>query len=65
MELVLQIIRRKPNYQRNSLWSGTYFFSPKNLEDLMNGLLAMPKAPNYEFSFEGHPNDASLQNYMI
>jgi coproporphyrinogen III oxidase-like Fe-S oxidoreductase len=60
----------KTHYQRNSFRGGTpTFFSPKNLEDLINGIFSYAtKAPNYEFSFEGHPNNTTIpiyKNYMI
>lgn len=51
----------KPMIKEIHLGGGTpTFFSPKNLEDLMNGLFSYAvKAPNYEFSFEGHPNNTT------
>lgn len=39
------------------------FFSPENLETLINGILAKAKkAANYEFSFEGHPNNTTFEH---
>jgi len=39
------------------------FFSPDNLDSLIKGILSKAqKAPNYEFSFEGHPNNTTHQH---
>ncbi len=59
--LYCKLLGEKPNIKEIHLGGGTpTFFSPKNLEDLMNGLFSYAiKAPNYEFSFEGHPNNTS------
>jgi len=59
--LYCKIVDQKPSIKEIHLGGGTpTFFSPKNLEDLINGILAhATKAPDYEFSFEGHPNNTS------
>ena len=59
--LYCKLLGEKPNIKEIHLGGGTpTFFSPKNLEDLMNGLFSYAiKAPNYEFSFEGHPNNTT------
>jgi oxygen-independent coproporphyrinogen-3 oxidase len=39
------------------------FFSPENLEMLLHGIFERAtRAENYEFSFEGHPNNTSKQH---
>ena len=56
-----KLLDEKPIIKEIHLGGGTpTFFSPKNLEDLINGIFSYAaKAPNYEFSFEGHPNNTS------
>jgi len=55
---------RKPIIKEIHLGGGTpTFFSPENLEVLINGIFKFAdKAPNYEFSFEGHPNNTTRQH---
>ena len=55
---------RKPIIKEIHLGGGTpTFFSPENLELLINGIFKFAdKAPNYEFSFEGHPNNTTRQH---
>ena len=55
---------RKPVIKEIHLGGGTpTFFSPENLEVLINGIFKFAdKAPNYEFSFEGHPNNTTRQH---
>jgi oxygen-independent coproporphyrinogen-3 oxidase len=59
--LYCKILGEKPKIKEIHLGGGTpTFFSPKNLEDLINGILShAEKAPGYEFSFEGHPNNTT------
>ena len=59
--LYCKLLDEKPIIKEIHLGGGTpTFFSPKNLEDLINGIFSYAaKAPNYEFSFEGHPNNTS------
>lgn len=59
--LYCKILGEKPKIKEIHLGGGTpTFFSPKNLEDLINGILShADKAPGYEFSFEGHPNNTT------
>lgn len=54
----------KPNIKEIHLGGGTpTFFSPKNLEDLINGIFKYAhRAPGYEFSFEGHPNNTTREH---
>jgi oxygen-independent coproporphyrinogen-3 oxidase len=55
------ILEKKPIIKEIHLGGGTpTFFSTKNLEDLINGIFCYAeKAKDYEFSFEGHPNNTS------
>jgi oxygen-independent coproporphyrinogen-3 oxidase len=55
------LLDEKPMVKEIHFGGGTpTFFSTQNLENLINGIfLIADKAPNYEFSFEGHPNNTS------
>ena len=55
------ILEKKPIIKEIHLGGGTpTFFSTKNLEDLINGIFCYAeKAKDYEFSFEGHPNNTT------
>ena len=59
--LYCKILGEKPIIKEIHLGGGTpTFFSPKNLEDLINGIFCYAtKAKDYEFSFEGHPNNTT------
>ena len=63
-DLYCTILEEKPILKEIHLGGGTpTFFSPKNLEHLINGIFSKAeKAPNYEFSFEGHPNNTSREH---
>ena len=63
-KLYCEILGDKPIVKEIHLGGGTpTFFSIKNLEDLINGIFCFAKkAPNYEFSFEGHPNNTTHQH---
>jgi oxygen-independent coproporphyrinogen-3 oxidase len=58
------ILGEKPIIKEIHLGGGTpTFFSPDNLEHLINGIFSSAiKAKNYEFSFEGHPNNTTHQH---
>lgn len=60
-QLYCNLFPEKPIIKEIHLGGGTpTFFSPENLERLLNGILAKAqKAANYEFSFEGHPNNTT------
>ncbi len=60
-ELYLKLFDEKPVIKELHLGGGTpTFFSPENLEKLIKGLLKDSElADNYEFSFEGHPNNTT------
>ena len=59
--LYCDLFTDKPVIKEIHLGGGTpTFFSPENLEELIIGILKRAKkAPNYEFSFEGHPNNTT------
>jgi oxygen-independent coproporphyrinogen-3 oxidase len=62
--LYCKILGEKPQIKEIHLGGGTpTFFSPKNLEDLINGIFRYAsKAKDYEFSFEGHPNNTTHEH---
>ena len=62
--LYCKILNEKPTIKEIHLGGGTpTFFSPKSLEDLINGILSHAnKAKDYEFSFEGHPNNTTQEH---
>ncbi len=62
--LYLDILDKKPNIKELHLGGGTpTFFSPENLKRLINGILRHSQlAENYEFSFEGHPNNTTKEH---
>jgi oxygen-independent coproporphyrinogen-3 oxidase len=57
----------KPRVKELHLGGGTpTFFSPENLETLLNGIFdRADKAINYEFSFEGHPNNTTRAHLQL
>jgi oxygen-independent coproporphyrinogen-3 oxidase len=59
--LYCNILGERPTIKEIHIGGGTpTFFSVKNLEDLINGIFSHAnKAPEYEFSFEGHPNNTT------
>ena len=60
-KLYCEFLPNKPIIKEIHLGGGTpTFFSAEHLEILINGLfLTASKAENYEFSFEGHPNNTT------
>lgn len=62
--LYCKIVDKKPKIKEIHLGGGTpTFFSSKNLEDLINGIFShATRAENYEFSFEGHPNNTKREH---
>ncbi|MEZ7513896.1 oxygen-independent coproporphyrinogen III oxidase [Flavobacterium frigidarium] len=62
--LYCKMLPEKPMIKEIHLGGGTpTFFSNKNLEDLINGIFSYATiAPNYEFSFEGHPNNTTYKH---
>ena len=63
-ELYTNLMNEIPVVKEVHLGGGTpTFFSPKNLQELMNGILSKSiKHPDYEFSFEGHPNNTTREH---
>ena len=62
--LYCKILGEKPTIKAIHLGCVTpTFFSTKNLEDLINGIFShAKKTTEYEFSFEGHPNNTSYEH---
>jgi oxygen-independent coproporphyrinogen-3 oxidase len=60
------ILEEKPIIKEIHLGGGTpTFFSTKNLEDLINGIFCYAeKAVDYDFSFEGHPNNTTRAHLL-
>ncbi|RZS99686.1 oxygen-independent coproporphyrinogen III oxidase [Aquimarina brevivitae] len=63
-DLYQQIFEAKPKLKELHLGGGTpTFFSPENLKLLLQGILKHTDlAENYEFSFEGHPNNTTKEH---
>ncbi|OXB04701.1 oxygen-independent coproporphyrinogen III oxidase [Flavobacterium plurextorum] len=61
--LYCELLPKKPSIKEIHLGGGTpTFFSTENLEHLINGIFKLAdKADNYEFSFEGHPNNTTYE----
>ncbi|MFH6963641.1 oxygen-independent coproporphyrinogen III oxidase [Flavobacterium plurextorum] len=61
--LYCELLPEKPSIKEIHLGGGTpTFFSTENLEHLINGIFKLAdKADNYEFSFEGHPNNTTYE----
>ncbi|MEO8240081.1 MAG: oxygen-independent coproporphyrinogen III oxidase [Flavobacterium sp.] len=61
--LYCRSLSEKPLIKEIHLGGGTpTFFSKNNLEQLINGIFSYAgKAEDYEFSFEGHPNNTSYE----
>jgi len=59
--LYCDVLPQRPLIKELHLGGGTpTFFSPENLEILINGIFdRAQKMPGYEFSFEGHPNNTT------
>ena len=60
-KLYIDLFPEKPTIKELHLGGGTpTFFSPEHLEILIEGIFKYAnRAENYEFSFEGHPNNTS------
>lgn len=61
--LYCKLLPQRPLIKEIHLGGGTpTFFSISNLENLINNILKLAdKAENYEFSFEGHPNNTTYE----
>ncbi len=66
-QLYCNLFDSKPVIKEIHLGGGTpTFFSPKNLEQLINGIISKAEiAEIYEFSFEGHPNNTTRAHLQI
>ncbi|GAA4951152.1 oxygen-independent coproporphyrinogen III oxidase [Algibacter agarivorans] len=62
--LYLELFDEKPIIKELHLGGGTpTFFSPENLKHLINEIFRhAERAENYEFSFEGHPNNTTREH---
>jgi oxygen-independent coproporphyrinogen-3 oxidase len=65
--LYCDLFPEKPRVKELHLGGGTpTFFSPENLETLLNGIFdRADKAIDYEFSFEGHPNNTTRTHLQL
>lgn len=63
-DLYCNLLPEKPIIKEIHLGGGTpTFFAPENLENLIKGILnRAEKARDYEFSFEGHPNNTTREH---
>jgi oxygen-independent coproporphyrinogen-3 oxidase len=66
-ELYRRLFNRKPKIKELHLGGGTpTFFTPQHLKFFVEELLKVSDLdPNYEFSFEGHPNNTSREHLEI
>ncbi|QBZ98936.1 oxygen-independent coproporphyrinogen III oxidase [Flavobacterium sangjuense] len=66
-QLYCELLPEKPIIKEIHLGGGTpTFFSPENLEQLIKGILNRAKiAADYEFSFEGHPNNTTRTHLEV
>ncbi len=65
--LYLELFTERPIVKELHLGGGTpTFFSPSNLKLLMEGLFKLAdRADNFEFSFEGHPNNTTHEHLEV
>ena len=63
-EMYCNLLREEPVISELHLGGGTpTFFSPENLKFLIDGIFDLARrAPEIEMSFEGHPNNTSLDH---
>jgi oxygen-independent coproporphyrinogen III oxidase len=63
-DLYCDLLETKPKVKELHLGGGTpTFFSPENLKRLINGIKSRSVlAKDYEFSFEGHPNNTTKEH---
>ncbi|SDE43714.1 oxygen-independent coproporphyrinogen III oxidase [Riemerella columbipharyngis] len=63
-DLYLEIFSEKPKIKELHLGGGTpTFFSPENLKFLLEGIFTKSQIMDeYEFSFEGHPNNTTKEH---
>lgn len=65
--LYTDLLEEKPVIKEIHLGGGTpTFFSPANLKLLLQGLFKnAERAKNFDFSFEGHPNNTKLEHLQV
>ena len=65
--LYCKLFSERPIIKELHLGGGTpTFFSPSHLEKLINGIFQLAERhENYEFSFEGHPNNTTKEHLKI
>jgi len=63
-QLYAELFNKKPKIKQLHLGGGTpTFFSPDHLDRLLCGIFTIAdKATNFEFSFEGHPNNTTKEH---
>lgn len=63
-DLYCDLFDERPRIKELHLGGGTpTFFSPQNLAQLINGILKKAdKTPDFEFSFEAHPNNTTKEH---
>lgn len=66
-EIYLSVVNEQPVIRELHLGGGTpTFFSPQHLETFITSLLDQSKLhPQYEFSFEGHPNNTTAEHLNV
>lgn len=67
LQLYTNLLGHRPLIQQMHLGGGTpTFFSPEHLDELLNGIFELAdKDNNPEFSFEGHPNNTTLEHLAL
>ncbi|MFX0555587.1 oxygen-independent coproporphyrinogen III oxidase [Maribacter sp. CXY002] len=65
--LYVRLFSERPIIKELHLGGGTpTFFSPENLQMLIQGIIRRADlAPDYEFSFEGHPNNTTKEHLQV
>lgn len=65
--LYVQLLGNTPHVKEIHLGGGTpTFFAPQNLKKLLNGIFKYAvKADDFEFAFEGHPNNTTREHLQI
>ena len=66
-DLYRKVLGYKPKIKELHLGGGTpTFFSPDNLNRLLTGIIKVSEvARDYEFSFEGHPNNTTREHLQV
>ncbi len=66
-DIYTELLKVKPFIREIHLGGGTpTFFSPENLKMLINGLfLKAERAADFDFSFEGHPNNTKNEHLQV